>query len=1017
MGIVFLTFILHGNMIVYSFPNTYDNFVHTFFADHYRRSWFEPWEFRWYTGFTTTSYPPLVHQLGALFSKIIGLKTAMMLVWILVICNFVMAIYRYSKIWVDEKSALVAASFAILAPSIVEAIHVFGQLPTIAGIGFLLHGTTEVYKWIRYNKRFYLISALSLFAVTVAAHHVTTIFGMIFFVAPVILTALMDRCGIEKVEFRWEPIKKFLLEIWKYRYKFILFGAAFLFLLIFVMFPYWYWSKTDPINQIPIPHGSRDNFLQVKSSGIVFFIIPWGIALPLLPYLFKQFFTGRNFFIGMSFALLVLLGTGGTTPLPKLLLGETAFNILTLDRFTFWASVMAIPFVGQFFLRLFSGDYDWALEQKVGRLAKLGVQMLIFSYFIIQTILIVNLHQLRPLQPASIDVSPIVSFLERDEHYKWRYLTLGFGDQVAWLSANTEAKSIDGNYHSARRVPELTSRAVERLENSKFNGLEGLGSLQQFLTVPEKYHLKFIFSNDKFYDPLLHYAGWHRVQRLENGIMVWEKQDVKNLPPRLPMKQIPLYQRIMWGVLPLLCLFIAILINFYLRIWIFRIKGKHNDPSYTSKINISKTSKPFLGLIPAILIVPIIMIWWSGQDVFFKKFQVTPEKTIESYYDALDFKRFKEAHSYFNPNDSLSYEQYILEVSVDDGIFSSYGKMDGIQQEVIQQTENTAEIKTITHWITPLEKFEKEDIFFLEKIKNKWYIKAKKFDISLPPDQFISQPEVRFFKQGKRRVSTLSTVPEDVVDRPELYIHSAKVVRKDSLIYVVGEIQNTDNLPAHITITAEIFDEKGEKIISYNSKFGVQHKLLPKEKTAFNIEFEKLSWREDHEKKPDILNPDEFHPFIFESDKITCKLFTKAVAENNYIFKYGQIDQYHFNEQTKETSIDGSIVNTGVDEITIPELIVSYHNDNCEVIWVEHQFVTKSVRPQRNTSFSHSLQELDEIIIIDEIEQEDRYVNGLQQSVFLKGRGIESCNDLFIQNKDYKIKLGVNSFVGIPSLF
>ena len=76
---------------------------------------------------------------------------------------------------------------------------------------------------------------------------------------------------------------------------------------------------------------------------------------------------------------------------------------------------------------------------------------------------------------------------------KGGFLTLGFGDQMAWLSANTTALTIDGNYHSARRVPELTSRAVERLENSKYKGSEGIGTLQQFLTYPEQYHLEIYF--------------------------------------------------------------------------------------------------------------------------------------------------------------------------------------------------------------------------------------------------------------------------------------------------------------------------------------------------------------------------------------------------------------------------------------------------------------------------------------------------------------------------------------------
>ena len=104
-----------------------------------------------------------------------------------------------------------------------------------------------------------------------------------------------------------------------------------------------------------------------------------------------------------------------------------------------------------------------------------------------------TLGYFRPMQPKKIDVVPLVNFLNQDEHSKWRYLTLGFGDQMAWLSANTDALTVDGNYHSARRLPELTTRAIERLENSKFKGVEGIGSLQQFLTNPEKYHLKYIF--------------------------------------------------------------------------------------------------------------------------------------------------------------------------------------------------------------------------------------------------------------------------------------------------------------------------------------------------------------------------------------------------------------------------------------------------------------------------------------------------------------------------------------------
>ena len=69
MGLLF-----HGTSIYTTLEGTYDFYVHIFFGDHYARSWFEPWEPRWYTGFALTSYPPLAHQLIGLFSLIGGLK-------------------------------------------------------------------------------------------------------------------------------------------------------------------------------------------------------------------------------------------------------------------------------------------------------------------------------------------------------------------------------------------------------------------------------------------------------------------------------------------------------------------------------------------------------------------------------------------------------------------------------------------------------------------------------------------------------------------------------------------------------------------------------------------------------------------------------------------------------------------------------------------------------------------------------------------------------------------------------
>ncbi|MDZ4719620.1 MAG: hypothetical protein SH847_14285, partial [Roseiflexaceae bacterium] len=55
-----LAFVYHGALLLSgTYKGTYDAYVHIFFADHYARSWWDPWDARWYTGFPLTSYPPV----------------------------------------------------------------------------------------------------------------------------------------------------------------------------------------------------------------------------------------------------------------------------------------------------------------------------------------------------------------------------------------------------------------------------------------------------------------------------------------------------------------------------------------------------------------------------------------------------------------------------------------------------------------------------------------------------------------------------------------------------------------------------------------------------------------------------------------------------------------------------------------------------------------------------------------------------------------------------------------------
>jgi uncharacterized membrane protein len=142
--------LFHGALSIFgTYRNTYDAYVHIFFADHWRRGWFDHWEPRWYTGYHMTSYPPLSQQSVALVSLLTGdLRLAFALVQTGAMLTMTLGMYRFAKLWVSDEAAGWAAIWLVFSTAMAETIHVFGQLPTTFSLGMLLNALPFVYAWI-----------------------------------------------------------------------------------------------------------------------------------------------------------------------------------------------------------------------------------------------------------------------------------------------------------------------------------------------------------------------------------------------------------------------------------------------------------------------------------------------------------------------------------------------------------------------------------------------------------------------------------------------------------------------------------------------------------------------------------------------------------------------------------------------------------------------------------------------------------------------------------------------------
>lgn len=182
--------------------------------------------------------------------------------------------------------------------------------------------------------------------------------------------------------------------------------------------------------------------------------------------------------------------------------------------------------------------------------------------------------------------------------------------------------------------------------------------------------------------------------------------------------------------------------------WIRVLKSKKlPEPSYLKyKLVYNKFSRKLVTVNHIWAVIVLVCLAYGGYLFYAKNTtQLNAKNVVTAYYDAIDFKEFERAFSYLNPDDNVSLSQYMLEVSVTDGILSSYAKLDSIGISFVSRTKTSARVKVDTRWITPLEAVNKTYYHTVKKRKNKWYITPSKIDNDLPPDQLFIDNNTTFF--------------------------------------------------------------------------------------------------------------------------------------------------------------------------------------------------------------------------------------------------------------------------------
>ena len=543
LAIVLVALAVHGPLLLMQLPSgSFDANFHIFLASHYAHHWFNPWNEKWFAGFSQTTYPPLTHQWIALVSTVAGLKMAYMLVQLVGVLLLPVGVFRFARIWVDERSASYAALGSIFLGALAFLIYQAGQLATITSAALYLNALPYFYDWSSQGSGRALLKGVAVSWAAAAAHHVTLIFGTVLFAGPVLWLICMDALDGRTKGSLVASVSRAVVFA-------VLVGIG----VGAVLLPYWMTLLQHPIHQIPIPHDSRANFLLNSITAINYFVIPYGALILALPFIVIRGASVRRLRpLLFGFWLTLIFGLGGTTPLPRWLLGR-AFDVLTFERFTFWATLMAMPIVGLLAVELLDRfRAKAAVALSLAAVATVGAALAWLTA--------------NPYRPAAtVNVNPVIAFLNRDGHDAYRYLTLGFGSELAQVSTYTNASSVDGDYNSARLLPEMTHYGSAQLTNAKFYGSAGMASLRAMLEHANRYGLKYVFVHDSYYEPLLTFVGWRKTETFDNGeITAWSKDDV---PPahRIDSDAIPpAWMGLLWGTLPIgvsvLAIFLVLLL-------------------------------------------------------------------------------------------------------------------------------------------------------------------------------------------------------------------------------------------------------------------------------------------------------------------------------------------------------------------------------------------------------------------------------------------------------------------------
>jgi len=191
---------------------------------------------------------------------------------------------------------------------------------------------------------------------------------------------------------------------------------------------------------------------------------------------------------------------------------------------------------------------------------------------------------------------------------------------------------------------------------------------------------------------------------------------------------------------------------------------------------------------------------------------------------------------------------------------------------------------------------------------------------------------------------------------------------------------------------------------------------MPKETTPFRIDFEGIAWSSTQDTIPPTFDPDTFTPIDLDEVPKTFDLQCSGNMAITDLYKSLALQQVFLDGN----SVQGTLFNFGIQEVTVPQLITSYYKKDEGLVWVDHHFVLDGVRIQRKQRFTYDLADTNRLEVIYS-GLENCYVNGIPNNEIVNKYTHDTTNEysslgaIYLNDgtTDY-IRIDLNPFIGNP---